>query len=79
MGDIGIMIGLYIFAANSYINYDSNTKRYTVDNNLNATHNILAAIVESKKDIHLEYLAILLITLMNQCIFESTYQTNNNL
>jgi UDP-sulfoquinovose synthase len=31
-------------------------KRYTVNNNLNATHNILAAIVESKKDIHLVHL-----------------------
>jgi len=34
----------------------SKTKRYTVDNNLNATHNILAAIVESKKDIHLVHM-----------------------
>jgi UDP-sulfoquinovose synthase len=31
-------------------------KRYTVDNNLNATHNILCAIVESKLDIHLVHL-----------------------
>ncbi len=28
-------------------------KRYTVDNNINATHNVLAAIVESGLDIHL--------------------------
>lgn len=31
-------------------------KRYTVDNNLNATHNLLAAIVESKLDIHVVHL-----------------------
>lgn len=31
-------------------------KRYTVDNNINATHNILAAIVESGLDIHLVHL-----------------------
>jgi len=31
-------------------------KRYTVDNNINATHNVLAAIVESKLDIHLVHL-----------------------
>lgn len=31
-------------------------KRYTVDNNTNATHNILAAIVESGLDIHLVHL-----------------------
>ena len=31
-------------------------KRYTVDNNLNATNNVLAAIVESKHDIHLVHL-----------------------
>ncbi|MCQ0971235.1 NAD-dependent epimerase/dehydratase family protein [Paracoccus sp. TK19116] len=31
-------------------------KRYTVDNNLNATNNVLAAIVESKQDIHLIHL-----------------------
>ena len=31
-------------------------KRYTVDNNLNATHNILCAIVESCLDIHLIHL-----------------------
>lgn len=35
---------------------NSRTKRYTVDNNLNATHNVLAAIVESKLDIHLVHL-----------------------
>ena len=32
------------------------TKRYTVDNNLNATHNILCAIVESGQDIHVLHL-----------------------
>ena len=32
------------------------TKRYTVDNNLNATHNVLCAIVESGQDIHLVHL-----------------------
>jgi UDP-sulfoquinovose synthase len=31
-------------------------KRYTVDNNLNATHNLLAAIVESGLDIHIVHL-----------------------
>ena len=31
-------------------------KRYTVDNNLNATHNVLAAIVESGLDVHLVHL-----------------------
>jgi UDP-sulfoquinovose synthase len=34
----------------------SGHKRYTVDNNINATHNILAAIVESGLDIHLTHL-----------------------
>ncbi|MEM8553525.1 MAG: NAD-dependent epimerase/dehydratase family protein [Pseudomonadota bacterium] len=34
----------------------SRHKRYTVDNNLNATHNICAAIVESGHDIHLVHL-----------------------
>lgn len=31
-------------------------KRYTVDNNLNATNNLLAAIVESRQDIHVIHL-----------------------
>lgn len=31
-------------------------KSYTVDNNLNATNNLCAAIVESKLDIHLVHL-----------------------
>ena len=31
-------------------------KRYTVDNNMNATNNVLAAIVESGRDIHLAHL-----------------------
>lgn len=31
-------------------------KRYTIDNNISATHNVLAAIVESKLDIHLIHL-----------------------
>jgi UDP-sulfoquinovose synthase len=34
----------------------SKSKRYTVDNNLNATHNTLCAIVESGLDIHLVHL-----------------------
>ncbi|MBX3141976.1 MAG: NAD-dependent epimerase/dehydratase family protein [Trueperaceae bacterium] len=34
----------------------SGNKRYTVDNNVNATHNVLAAIVESGQDIHLAHL-----------------------
>jgi UDP-sulfoquinovose synthase len=32
------------------------TKRYTVNNNVSATHNILCAIVESKRDIHVVHL-----------------------
>ena len=32
------------------------TKRYTVDNNVNATHNLLAAIVESGRDVHVVHL-----------------------
>ena len=35
---------------------NSSTKRYTVNNNLNATHNILCAIVDVNKDIHLIHL-----------------------
>ena len=31
-------------------------KRYTVDNNVNATHNVLCAVVESGQDIHLAHL-----------------------
>src|SRR5687768_15963382 len=31
-------------------------KRYTVDNNLNATNNLLAAVVESEQDIHIAHL-----------------------
>jgi UDP-sulfoquinovose synthase len=31
-------------------------KRYTVDNNLNATHNLLCAIVESRQDVHVVHL-----------------------
>ena len=31
-------------------------KRYTVDNNINATHNLLAAIVESELDTHVVHL-----------------------
>lgn len=34
----------------------SKGKRYTVDNNLNATNNLLAAIVESGRDVHLVHL-----------------------
>jgi len=34
----------------------SATKRYTVDNNVNGTHNLLAAIVESELDIHIVHL-----------------------
>ena len=32
------------------------TQRYTVDNNITGTHNILVAIAECKKDIHLIHL-----------------------
>ncbi len=35
---------------------NSMTKRYTVNNNLNATHNTLCAIVESGRDVHLAHL-----------------------
>ena len=35
---------------------NSATKRYTVDNNVNGTHNLLAAIVESRLDIHVVHL-----------------------
>ncbi len=35
---------------------NSRTKAYTVDNNINATHNILNAIVETKLDCHLVHL-----------------------
>src|SRR3990167_3691613 len=34
----------------------SETRRYTVDNNINATHNVLSAIVDSGLDIHLIHL-----------------------
>ncbi len=34
----------------------SSHKRYTVDNNINATHNVLAAIVESEVDAHVVHL-----------------------
>lgn len=34
----------------------SREKRYTVDNNINATHNLLCAIVESKLDVHVVHL-----------------------
>jgi UDP-sulfoquinovose synthase len=39
-----------------YSTLSERTKRYTVDNNLNATHNVLCAIVESGLDIHLVHL-----------------------
>lgn len=35
---------------------NSTNKRYTVDNNVNATNNVLAAIVESGRDVHLVHL-----------------------
>jgi UDP-sulfoquinovose synthase len=35
---------------------NSRTKRYTVDNNISGTHNLLAAIVESELDIHVVHL-----------------------
>jgi UDP-sulfoquinovose synthase len=34
----------------------SKTKRYTIDNNLSATHNLLCAIVESEVDVHVVHL-----------------------
>lgn len=39
-----------------YSMFTEQTKRYTVDNNLTATHNVLCAIVESGLDIHLVHL-----------------------
>tara|TARA_B100000575_G_C23143302_1_gene666141 strand:- start:12030 stop:13169 length:1140 start_codon:yes stop_codon:yes gene_type:complete len=39
-----------------YSMISDNHRSYTVDNNINATHNILNAIVESKRDIHLIHL-----------------------
>ena len=38
----------------------SETKRYTVDNNVNGTHNLLAAIVESGLDTHVVHLGLIL-------------------
>lgn len=35
---------------------DARRKRYTIDNNLSATHNVLCAIVESGQDIHVVHL-----------------------
>lgn len=35
---------------------NARTKRYTVDNNVNATHNLLAAIVEADRDVHVVHL-----------------------
>lgn len=35
---------------------NSRTKRYTVDNNTNATHNLLCAVVESGRDVHVVHL-----------------------
>ena len=35
---------------------NSKTRRYTVDNNITSTHNLLTAIVESGLDIHLVHL-----------------------
>lgn len=42
--------------AATYSMKSSATKRYTVDNNVNGTHNLLAAIVESGQDIHVVHL-----------------------
>ena len=42
--------------AATYSMKSSFTKRYTVDNNVNGTHNLLAAIVESNLDIHVVHL-----------------------
>lgn len=35
---------------------NARTKRYTVDNNVNATHNLLTAIVEADQDVHVVHL-----------------------
>ena len=42
--------------AASYSMKNPTTKRYTVDNNINATHNLLAAVVETGLDIHVVHL-----------------------
>lgn len=34
------------------------TKRYTIDNNLSGTHNLLCAIVESEVDVHVVHLGV---------------------
>ena len=49
----------------------SKGKRYTVDNNLNATNNILAAIVDSGLDIHVVHLDYGGVWLRN-CWYENT-------
>jgi len=39
-----------------YSQKNSATKRYTIDNNVNGTHNVLAAVVESGLDVHIVHL-----------------------
>ena len=51
--------GQLVFAEQRAAPYSMKTpfhKRYTVDNNINATHNVLCAIVDSGLDIHLVHL-----------------------
>jgi len=54
--DPEIIIHLAEQRAAPYSMKSSKTARYTVNNNLNNTHNVLCAIVESKKDIHVIHL-----------------------
>ena len=54
--DPQVIIHLAEQRAAPYSMKNSKTARYTVNNNLNNTHNVLCAIVESKKDIHLIHL-----------------------
>ena len=44
---------------------DARRKRYTIDNNVSGTHNLLAAIVESGHDIHVVHLGTMVTTFSN--------------
>ena len=54
--NINVIIHLGEQRAAPYSMKSSNTSRYTVSNNLLATHNILTSIIETNKDIHLIHL-----------------------
>jgi len=55
-GEIDAVVHFAEQRAAPYSMKNSRNKRYTVDNNINATHNLLAAIVESGRDIHVAHL-----------------------